>query len=359
MNKKKMLIIMGSVVGVIVLLVLIFVIYFFMNGANQSYQQIETTMTNAARRYYEKNKEMLPTNGEEVSVEVTTLVVEEYMKALSNLRKDGESCSGKVVVTNDNGEYFYAPVLNCGENYNTKTLSDKVKETGIISDDGSGLYEMNGEYVFRGERPNNILKFADHTWRIVKVNKKNEVVLLLADEKVTVARWDDRYSEVTENNTGLNNYKLSRIRTTINDWYHDYFKEEEKQLIATQTLCIGKRNKDILVSDGVVECSETLEGDKIGLLPAYDSINASLAPNCVAGEFACQNYNYMSRLFRGTFWTLTGNSLDTSRVYQVTSGYIRTSNASTNHDLRPVIHLQKNLLYQGGDGTYDNPYIVK
>lgn len=359
MDKKKMLIIMGSVVGVIVVVVLIFVIYFLMNGANQSYQQVETTMVNAARRYYEKNKELLPKNGEEANVDVSILVSEDYMKALSKLRKDGESCSGKITVTNDQEEYYYAPILNCGENYNTKTLTDKVKETGIISDDGSGLYEMNGEFVFRGERPNNILKFANHTWRIVKVNKKNEVVLLLADEKVTVARWDDRYSEVTEDNTGLNNYKLSRIRNTLKNWYQDNFKDAEKKVIATQTLCVGKRNKDILVSDGVVECSEVLEGDKIGLLPAYDSINASLAPNCLAGDFACQNYNYMSRLFNKTFWTLTGNSLDTSRVYHVTAGYIRTSNASTNHDLRPVIHLQKNLLYQGGDGTYDNPYIVK
>lgn len=359
MNKKKMLIIMGSVVGVIILLVLIFVVYFMINGANQSYQQIESTMRLAASSYYGANKELLPSAGEEKEIDVATLVEGEYMKPLSKLRKDGESCSGKVIVTNDNNEYFYAPILNCGENYQTKTLSEKIIELGSVSDDGSGLYEMNGEYVFRGERPSNILKFANRTWRIVKVNQKGEVVLLLADEKVSVAKWDDRYSEVTEDNTGINNYRLSRIRNTLNDWYQENLKDDEKKLLATQILCIGKRNKDILVSDGVVECSETLEGDKIGLLPAYDSVNASLAPNCVAGEFACQNYNYMSRLFKSTFWTLTANSLDSSRVYHVTAGYIRTSNASTNHDVRPVIHLQKNLLYQGGDGTYDNPFTVK
>ena len=85
MDKKKMLIMMGSVVGVIFLLVLIFVVYFLISGANQSYTQIESTMTNAARSYYEKNKELLPNVGEEKEVDVSTLATEEYMKPLSKL----------------------------------------------------------------------------------------------------------------------------------------------------------------------------------------------------------------------------------------------------------------------------------
>ena len=58
------------------------------------------------------------------------------------------------------------------------------------------------------------------------------------------------------------------------------------------------------------------------------------------------------------WWTLTADSKNTYKVY-----FIRNSadiaTASSSAYVRPVLHLAKDAIYVSGDGTKENPYIVK
>ena len=152
--KKKLMRIMLIVVGVLVLILIIILIISLVTGGNKSYEEIEEIMKNSAMEYYEVQSGLLPQEeGETVTVRASALAEAGYMDPLSELR-EGESCSGRVEVTMINDNLIYTPYLDCGDNYTTKELYKAVLEQGIVTS-GNGLYQMNGETVYRGDDVNN------------------------------------------------------------------------------------------------------------------------------------------------------------------------------------------------------------
>ncbi len=361
-KKKKMYIILGSVVGGIVLLIIIVAVFFLLQNRSLSYSQMEERLLEAGQRYYALHKELLPEeDGGEATVDASTLVQEELIKSFIDMTKDeNTSCNGSATVTNVRGEYYYTSYISCGDAYETELLTSHIKDQlGVLTQDQSGLYELNNEYVYRGERPQNILRFAGVNWRIIKIDKDGNIMLLLQDDELDRYVWDDRYNNETNGNEGINDYEKSRIRTTVNNFYNNNFTDKEKKQISSHSICIGMRNSDTTSLDGSAECSKVLENEVIGLIPAYDVMNASLDSTCKPGAQTCQNYNYLARIFSRGWWTLTANSRISSHVYMVNNGVPTPANAFTYGDVRPVIYLQQNVQYKSGTGTLDDPYRIK
>lgn len=360
-GKKKLLIIIGSVIGVIVLIILILLLYntFFKKN---SYSSIEDKVLNAAIRYYEDNPKLLPKNiNDEVSINSTTLTAGDYLKSLDELVPDKNvNCTSTVTVTNINNNYRYTSKLKCGNVYETKTLVDTIKANDPIVISGQGLYEMNGDLVYRGDNPNNNVKFANHNWKIVKI--ENNQVMLILNEKYTSATWDDRFNVERNQDDGVNDYSVSRVNDYLTNLYNGdtLFSSNDKLTIVAHNLYIGRRGEDISYNDGSIEKSQVLENKYIGLLPLFDFINASLDSNCYsASTQSCANYNYLAG-FQYNWWTMTGDSNTTHKVYKISSdGKIGTSRAVTSTYIRPVIYLAKDAIYVSGNGTLDSPYIVK
>ena len=69
------------------------------------------------------------------------------------------------------------------------------------------------------------------------------------------------------------------------------------------------------------------------------------------------NYNYLSN-YKHNWWTITATSLNSYNVYQI-ENYAVLKRASTTAVPRYVLHLAKDAIYVSGDGTKNNPYIVK
>ena len=63
----------------------------------------------------------------------------------------GVSCTGKVIVTKNGDEYLYSPILNCGEEYQSKRLYEVVTDRSNIVISGEGLYAKEDGYIFKGE----------------------------------------------------------------------------------------------------------------------------------------------------------------------------------------------------------------
>ena len=363
-EKKKMIFILGGFVGVLILIIAIVCIFFLFQNHTLTYTQIEDKLKSSAIKYYEDHKDLLPQDdGDEERIEASTLIHEELLDSFADMTGDEDTlCSGYVVVSNVRGTYVYTPYLECGEDYKTETLAEHIlKTTGEISSDYSGLYEWNGEHVFRGERPSNITYIGGKLWRIVKVDNNGEVVLIYADSidsKDDIIAWDNRFNNETQDNSGINDYERSRVRSYLLNYYDKKFTDSMKSNIVTYDICIGKRNYDVTVFDGTAECSTTFS-DPIGLLPVYDYYNVSLDTSCAPGEYSCQNYNYMSRVFSRNWWTATANTLNTYWVYQVKNGIAHAETASLVADIRPVIHLNRNFIYKGGSGTGDDPYVIE
>lgn len=362
LGKKKLIMISCGCVVVVLLIIIILLIYNSIFGKT-SYKSIENKVLNAAKAYYSDHTELLPKDGnEQVSTTDVSLTQAGYLKSMSELTKSmkGASCSATVIVSYVGGEYRYTPILDCGSNYVTKTLSSYIKDHENIVYTGQGLYEENGELVFKGQNPNNYVNFSGKMWRIVKIS--GDQVVLILNEKLTSVTWDDRFNADRDRNDGINDYSVSRIRDSIDDIYskNTLLNDSAKKMLSLYDLSIGKRNEADVYNDGSIEKSQLLESQYIGLLPLYDYINASIDENCnSAMTDSCSNYNYLD-VYKFNWWLLTGDASNTYKVFKVSlDGTVTITRASSTGYIRPVVHLASDVLYSKGTGTENDPYVVK
>lgn len=328
----------------------------------KSYNEIEDIMTTAAKNYYAKNKDELPKEiGESTEVKVSTLVSREYMKSIAEYVKNEDvACKATVNVTNVNNSYRYTPLLDCGNYYKYETVVNHIKEQEPIITEKEGLYEMNEELVFRGEKLNNYVSFASHKWRILKI--ANDKLYLIFDEKLEKKTWDDRYNEDRKNNVGINDYSLSRIRDYMNELYNgnSLFSTSDKLLLSNFNLNIGKVGENEDGKNIELERSSIIENQFVGLITIRDYMNASLDNNCTtAASPSCANYNFIVN-YEYNFHTMTGDKNTSYYIYQIDgSNGAYTIRASSNGYVRPVIAIAKDAIYVSGNGTEKKPYKFK
>lgn len=361
LGKKKLLIIAGGIVGLLILIIIILLIYNSL-FVKTSYKDIENKVVEAAKKYYSENESLLPTNeNEEVQTTDANLTASGHLKSMNKLTKKlGSTCTATVIVSYAGGNYRYTPLLDCGDKYSTKTIVSHIQNSVSRVTSGEGLYELNGELVYRGEEPNNYVKFSDKLWRIVKITDNKLVIIL--DEKSVKSVWDDRFNSDRNRTDGINDYKVSRIYEKLLEMYNGdtIFNDNTRGLLSSHNLYIGSRLDTDFYNDGSIEKAVLFEKQYIGLLPLYDYINASLDTNCnSAVTDSCINYNYLNQ-YGFNWWTLTSDQANTHKVYRITlDGSIGSIRASASSYVRPVIYLAKDALYTGGTGTSEDPYTIK
>lgn len=357
-NNKKLysyFIIAISAMAILILLILIIGLIF---GRKISYEAIENKINIVALNYALDRKDLLPVLGEEKIIEYQSLVDAEKIKPISNLIKnDTVSCDVKIKIKNNNENYIVFTNLNCSDGYKTKTIKDAILNNNVIKESSDGLYKIGNEYVFRGEKVNNYLKFNNKVWRIIKITSTGDIRMIETKRDDSFV-WDDRYNQDVSYESGINDFKVSRIKDSIEEIYNNDFNSNMKKYIAKQNVCIGKRQNNSTDNSGNIECSETIPNMYISLLQANEFALASVDKNCIAlNNHTCSNYNYLTSL-KKAFWTITGDADKSSKVYKVASTLIN-SNASGYSAIRVVIHLDGNSSILSGDGTEKNPYIIK
>lgn len=358
-NKKLItyiLIALGVVIGIFILMAILK----GLKGKSYSYSEMENELKRGATSYYEKNESLLPTlEGGIVTVDDVTLSDAGVMKKLSSMKK-GATCTGTVTVQKNGEYYLYTPSLDCGENFKTSNLTEKIKVDNPSTNSGDGLYPIGGNLVFRGEKVNNYISFAGKTWRIIRINEDN-TLRVIQNDIIYTGVWDDRYNINRESNDGINDFNVSRLQDGLDKIYYelDMFDENAKQKIVMKPLCIGKRYEEETDKSGNVECLVKTEAKPIGLLNTNEFMLASIDTNCVhTYDEQCSNYNYMATLQKST-WTLNADASNTHKAYRFNGVVYSPSMCSNETGLRLVINLSGNIPYTSGDGTEENPYIVK
>ena len=366
--KKKMIKFMGIIM--IATILLLFILYLISLLSNKTYEftDIEKELEEAAVLYFRDHPESLPQqDGNVVEIDSSNLIVGGYMNDLSEYTGEGVLCSGTVQVEKSGTEYLYTPYLNCGENYVTTELYNKIINNDNIVTTGYGLYHNNSGYVFRGEEVNNYVKLGKSMWRIVKVTNNNNIVLISEDGVPYNQPWDDRYNETRFYESGINQYAASRVKEYLDKIYtnpsvddgEDILSKADKAKLVSYNVCTAKRLATSEAKDNSEECTEVLKNQKLGLLTLSDYMYASIDPNCkTAANKSCQNYNYLAKDF--DWWLVTANKEDSSTVFKVDqNGIAVADNASTYSIVRPVIYLNSKVLYKSGNGTLEKPYKVK
>lgn len=372
-RKKMMSLFLIVFVLLIVILAIGFVISLF-TKKDYTYFELEDVMEKSAISYFKDNPKKLPKSEDEI-VEITTssLISEKYMKEMNRYIKNGK-CSGKVSVSKiAKNEYKYYPYLSCGTKYTTTKLVDKLKDTKVVTE-GFGLYSMNNEYVYRGTNVNNYLKFedSDRLFRIVKIDKQDEIVIVDDSSSKNRFVFDERYNTASESTTGINTFKNSNMSEVLEKLYQfqfteeeergEYFEEErlftkdDKKLLVQFNSCVGARGANDTSKNGSSECQTTYK-TYLSLLPVYDFLNASLDINCTSTMKAdCQNYNYLKEDY--SYWLLNGSLETSDRVYTA-SDSISTREAYDDGYVRAVAHLSSDVRIKNGTGTKSKPYIIR
>lgn len=351
------------VVGVLILIAIIGVLVFFANRGKvkvSGFKDIESRMVSAAKSYYEKNSNLLPIiDNSSVSVSTDTLIENSFLKPFSEMVEEGVSCTGSVNAFKVNDEYVYFPYLNCGKDYESVTLSKKIISDGVVTS-GDGLYLIGDKYIYRGEYPNNYAKFGNKSWRIIGVNSDGSIKMIYDEKKVERMSWDDRYNSEKEGYFGVNDFRVSRLLEYLNKIYEEntYVNKDNKLLLVKHDWCIGKiTENDALINSSDI-CKDTYNDLYIGVVDISDVLLPSLDKNCNSiYDAECTNYNYFLTINSGM--TSNASSDKSYVVFYSNGGSVVNKNASVDNYVRPVININSNVLYSDGDGTIDNPYIIK
>ena len=194
---------------------------------------------------------------------------------------------------------------------------------------------------------------------LLKIDEDGNIKLIHYDYKISFGEtvWDDRYNINEKSSTGINDYEISRIREYLNTKLNDnsIFTKSDLSRLQKMDLCIGKRGDNDKSKDGSTECSKVLEDQLIGLIQINEYYNTSLDQNCLTKDvYSCQNYNYLSR----STWSITAYSGDTKKIWANSSTPYK-STASTTRRVLPVITIKSDTIFDSGDGTSDNPYIIR
>ena len=359
---RKIGLLMGGIIAVFIVGGLIMGLISLIKGHSYTYEEVEDIMKDAAVDYFKDHKKSLPKDKQVVEITDSTLIKREYMDDFDEYFGEDNSCSGRVVVRKIDGKYVYIPFLNCGSDYNSTELSSLLKEKIVTT--GEGLYSVGDSYIFRGEKVKNYVKLGKKLWRVVKITPDNEIMIVLDSFYEQPNVWDDRYNVTEQYNSGVNNYKLSRMRDYLKTIYKDkdpgtrILTSSDKAKLTEFDLCIGKRHKPSTDKKNIEECKEVLSDQKIGLLTVSDYIFVSLDPNCKKDlDEACQNYNYLAT---DDDWALTTAVISSNtKVFFVKGGDIDTSEAVEYLEVRPVVMLNDMAMVKKGKGTRKKPYVIK
>ena len=347
--------IVGGLIVVVVLVLVVFVIG-TLNNRELSYNKLESKISSAAESYYENHPEKLPEiEGSEVSIEVKTLVKEEYLKELSKYNSD--SCDATVYVEKNNGEYIYRTYLKC-DNYSTTVFGEYIKSNEEIVTKGEGLYAYDSELIYRGENVNNYIEFAGSLWRILRINADGTIRIIL-DRAYDSFEWDDRYNQQYDDYVGFNDFEVSRIKEYLEDFGNDteYVAQNSKKWIVAKNVCLDKKDSVNFSNISSLECTTYSEQKyQFSLIQLEEYFVSSLDTNCNSiSSSSCTNYNYLAS---GKYWTITPSNQDTSSVY-TTGTSTKVYKADRTSNLRVVTNLSKHALYKEGNGTKENPYKIQ
>lgn len=356
-SQKKMFKMFGIV---IVVFVVIIILVSLLSNKKVSYSQLENVASRAAEQYVNANPDVIK---DEVygttRIDFSTLISKKYMKEMSKYVGDEVSCKGEVLVYKNLDNYKYIPRVDCGEAYTSKSLFEILTDEKNIVTSGSGLYEQDENYFYRGEYVDNYVRFSNDLWRIISISPEGEI-RLIQNGKGIYAPWDDRYNSDYGYSIGINKFEgveSSRIKNAIMEAYNDgkIILPESKGLIIPQKYCVGPRSEN---DEGYeVECELKSELMGASSLTVSDYLRASLSEDCNSiNSNECLNYNYLASM-NSSFWTVTPKKDDSGSAYYITAS-VQSSKTSNYKDVKLVVTVNGLINYTNGDGTINNPYII-
>lgn len=302
----------------------------------------------------------------------------------------------RVEISSFNGKYS-----SCSLNYTDSTskvnlasyimgLSGKTQGTGkVVNENG---------YRYEGKNPNNYIWFNNEYWRIIGVfdsashgvSGKNLVKIIRAESldglawhKSNTNDWtassfklllNGAYYNAQDGTSSGYCYGYSTTATANCDYTKKGIQSGYRGMIANVTWHLGGYSSTSATSSAfygyergttVYSGRPTSTTGYIGLMYPSDYGYSVLSSSCTRttnlgsyGSATCAGQSWLYG--KGYEWTLTPISSDSNKVFYLYSyGYVRNNPAYEGYGSRPVLYLDASVYKIDGDGSLNNPYIVR
>ena len=231
-------------------------------------------------------------------------------------------------------------------------------------------------YLYYGDNPNNFIYYNCQNSKDLNTCELWRIIGLTYDQKenkyLTKIIKNDSIDSFTYSDNDSNLWNESNIYKYLSDEYkvnnYEYLEEITYKQTSLTDLSLNIDNINYL---------ETSNKSKFHIINLTDYLYSSSCSNQIISTYDenCLKNNWLNNN-DGTYWTMTAkvaesitntdnDNLETTQepvinkqVYSV-SDTINLSNTKDSLLMRPVAYLKSRMLLVGGDGSLDNPYIIK
>lgn len=275
----------------------------------------------------------------------------------------------------DTSRYISNPIIDTENKYKLKLNNNILLDNRIVkTEENSQLYKTIDDYgetwYFKGEQNHNYISFANHIWRVVRINGDNTIRLILNDvlenktvfNNVNTNAIGYMYGNTIEGN-GLIQYNTysSTVKELVDKFYETNLKENFDKFLADTIFCgenidlINVNDLNLKCDEGVIENKNryTSKLDETNLINNININNDLTYPiallsqkEMLLAEYKDQEENTVSYLnnleLDDKWWTMVPTETEYNKELYV----------------RPVINLKSNVLIKSGNGTIDKPYEI-
>ena len=351
----------------------------------------EKKLTNAAKDYYEKNSELLPTEGTMASVTMKKLLDQKYLEVLKTTygSKYCNENNSWVKVKRTNGEYKYYTYLECG---NMKSSVDhegptiklngeeeiKIEKDTTYKDDGIksvyddtdgkmdtkvvkiegtvdttkiGTYQIKYSAVDSFNNKNTVIRKVTVIQTLDKLVKKetdktniyttdtnNYIMFSNMLFRIVGLNKDGSVKLVSDEAVGTVNYK--DINKWLNDYFYDYIMDDYKDYMVKQDFCTSKIAIDKI--DNITDKCDSKDSDYVGLLSV--------------SEYNKTKYLYPESLSWTSDYLDNKNAISVSNNLMGTDSKYMVISNKENFGIHPVVNVEKGIKLIGGNGSKGDPY---
>lgn len=208
----------------------------------------------------------------------------------------------------------------------TNALADEILKESSVVTSGEGLYRVSGSYIYKGQNVNNYLKFANLTWRILKIGNDGTIELIL-DDSINVISFDKESTDYLE----------SDIKKYLNKVF---IKNINTDLLTKTSVCLDKV-EDI----NNITCNDTNVDDYIKLIDISTFLNSKV-----------DDTTFISDEYTPNIWT---NNTSNNKVWSINGLSLSQTAPDEAYFVKPVITLNKTNKLLSGKGTKDKPYEIE
>ena len=271
----------------------------------------------------------------------------------------------------DNNECnFLYQIINTTKEENDYKITKYNLLSGYLSGE-VGLRKINNNYYFYGDNPNNFIYFncdneldtnTCELWRIIGFiydTEENKYLTKIIKEDYLM---NDKYSD--------NNQEWDK--SSINKYFTDDYKLNNNYL---KEFTFKQENiTDLSIKTNDINFFKDNIKTNITLMNLSDYLHASICENREINNYKdeCLKNNWLNKNSLENEWTISLKYIepykdktteemitpDNNTIYSV-GNTIEDNIILTKLNIRPVIYLKSRILLTDGDGSFENPYVIR